>query len=275
MMTESTVYLIDDDLRVLHSLRWLIESHGLRAKPISSAPAFLEVYEPHIPGCLILDIRMPEMTGLQLLEKLKEQGIRVPVIVMTGFSDVGTVTESFRNGAFDFIQKPADHDFLLTRIRAALLLDEERCRMQNAQHEVRRRVETLTPRERQVMDAIVCGKPQKLVAAELGISFQTAAKHRAKVLKKLDATTDVEVLRRLLPLKQTFEDVLRVMSFEGDLLTNHSAAGQVCVEQIGQLPGLQLEGDTDLADGVVNGSHLGPADRRPRPLRRACRAGSQ
>ena len=206
-MNEPTVYLVDDDNAVLKSLRWLIESVGLKTKSVGAASSFLDIYDPYSPGCLVLDVRMPGMTGLQLQVLLNERGIEVPVIIMTGHSDVATCTESFRNGAFDFIEKPADDEFLLSRIRAAIKSDFERCRLEDSKRKIQTRIAALTPREREVMNAIVCGKPQKLIASELGISFQTAAKHRAKVLQKLQVANDVEILRTVLTMEATPEAV--------------------------------------------------------------------
>jgi two-component system, LuxR family, response regulator FixJ len=197
-MTDAVVYLVDDDPAVLKSMHWLVESANFSAKSLASAALFLEEYDAQRPGCLILDVRMPHMTGLQLQSTLKERGIAMPVIIMTGHSDVATCTESFRNGAFDFIEKPADDDFLVERIHMAIAADVERRQQETQREEIRVRLATLTPREREVMDAIVSGKSQKRIASELGISFQTAAKHRAKVLSKLQVGNDVEVVRTFL-----------------------------------------------------------------------------
>jgi two-component system response regulator FixJ len=198
MTSDAVVYLVDDDPAVLKSMHWLVESANFSARSLTSAAMFLDEYDPQRPGCLILDVRMPEMTGLQLQAALKERGIVLPVIIMTGHSDVATCTESFRNGAFDFIEKPADDDFLIERIQNAIAGDVERRQHEMHREEIQKRLATLTPREREVMDAIVSGKSQKRIASELGISFQTAAKHRAKVLAKLQVGNDVEVVRTLL-----------------------------------------------------------------------------
>ncbi len=198
MSTDAVVYLVDDDPAVLRSLHWLVESASLVAKPLTSAASFLDAYDEDRPGCLVLDVRMPAMTGLQLQMSLKERGVELPVIIMTGHSDVPTCTESFRNGAFDFIEKPADDEFLIGRIQDAIATDVERRQQEKHRADIKKRLATLTPREREVMEAIVSGKSQERIASELGISFQTAAKHRAKVLAKLQVGNDVEVVRTLL-----------------------------------------------------------------------------
>jgi two-component system, LuxR family, response regulator FixJ len=126
MMNEPTVYAVDDDAAVLKSLRWLIGSAGLQVKTFSSGASFLEGYDAKRPGCLILDMRMPGMNGLELQTHLLERGIRLPVIFMTGHADVPACTESFRSRAFDFIEKPANDEYLLRRIAEAITQDTER-----------------------------------------------------------------------------------------------------------------------------------------------------
>ncbi len=199
-MSEPTVYIVDDDPVVLKSLHWLFESARLSARIFSSAADFLQSYDSRCAGCLILDVRMPGMTGLELQKELANRDIAVPIIFMTGHGDVPACTESFRNGAFDFIEKPADDGFLINRVRQAIAIDAERCEAARTRQAIEQRIATLTPREREIMNSIIIGKAQKQIASEFGISFQTAAKHRAKVLEKLQARNDVEVVRLLLLL---------------------------------------------------------------------------
>ena len=170
MSTDAVVYLVDDDPAVLRSLHWLVESASLVAKPLTSAASFLDAYDEDRPGCLVLDVRMPAMTGLQLQMSLKERGVELPVIIMTGHSDVPTCTESFRNGAFDFIEKPADDEFLIGRIQDAIATDVERRQQEKHRADIKKRLATLTPREREVMEAIVSGKSRE--AHRLGAGHQ-------------------------------------------------------------------------------------------------------
>jgi FixJ family two-component response regulator len=200
MTLESTVFVVDDDPGVLKSLCWLIGSAKLRAEPYESAEQFLAAFDPARPGCLVLDVRMPRMTGLQLQAQLISRGSRLPIIVMTGFGDVPTCTRAFKGGAFDFIEKPADDQFLLDRINAALLLGSQGSERSPSTAEVASRLERLSPRQREVLDLLVAGTPLKLVATRLGVSPQTAAKHRAQVHAKMQVQSDAELVHLVLAL---------------------------------------------------------------------------
>ena len=200
MKTEPTVFVVDDDLSVLRSLRWLIESAHLLVKTFSSGESFLEDFDPSSPGCLILDIRMAGMNGLDVQQKLIEKGYKLPIIVMTGHGDVPLCTHAFKSGAFDFIEKPADDKVLINQIHAALAADAKRRESADCPSDIAARLAELTPREVEVMDLIVQGKLHKQIASDLGISFQTAAKHRTKVLMKLGVGNDVELVRLVLSM---------------------------------------------------------------------------
>jgi FixJ family two-component response regulator len=190
------VFLVDDDESVRDALSFLLESVGLRVESYSSAAHFLSTFDRERPGCLVLDIRMPGMSGLSLQKHLVDQGIRIPVLFITGHGDVPMCVQAFQNGAFAFMEKPVNHQELLDEIHRAIEHDAQQ--RQRKHHCVADRIETLSPREREVMDLIVAGKPMKLIATELGISIQTCSKHRAKVLEKLDVSNDVELVRLLL-----------------------------------------------------------------------------
>lgn len=200
MKTEPTVFIVDDDPAVLKSMRWLIESAHFRAQTYSSGAAFLQEYDVTIPGCLLLDVRMPDMTGLDVQSQLLERGATLPVIIMTGHGDVPTCTRSFKQGAFDFIEKPANDELLLQRIDQAIATDAGRRQMDSERPEIEARLAKLTARETEVMGLIVDGKSLKQIAIGLQISIQTAAKHRAKILDKLVAANDVEIVRLVLSL---------------------------------------------------------------------------
>jgi FixJ family two-component response regulator len=195
MPSEPTVYLVDDDSGILKSMRWLLESAHLRVKTFNSGASFLECYDADDPGCLILDMRMPGMTGLDVQKILAQMGAQLPIIVMTAHADVPVCIESFKSGVFDFIEKPADDDLLLARVRKALLLDEENRRRKASRNDFAERAASLSPRERQVMHLVVAGKNLKQIALELNISVQTAAKHRAGMLEKLGLDNDVQLVR--------------------------------------------------------------------------------
>jgi two-component system, LuxR family, response regulator FixJ len=203
MMTEPTVYIVDNDPAVLKSLCWLIESAHLTVKTFSSGESFLEQFDDDSPGCLILDVRMPGLNGLEVQERLNEQGAKIPVIVMTGYGEVPLCARAFKSGAFDFFEKPANEDALLSRIQEAIDRDVQRRRLAVEPSMFAANLAELTPRELDVMDMIVSGKTQKHIAAELGISIQTVAKHRARVLEKLEVDNDVELVRLVLKLRVT------------------------------------------------------------------------
>jgi len=195
MPFEQAVYIVDDDPGILKSMRWLLESAHLRVHTFSSGASFLECYNADDPGCLILDMRMPGITGLDVQKRLAQMGAQLPIIVMTAHADVPVCIESFKSGVFDFIEKPADDDLLLERIRKALLVDEENRKRKASRNDFAERAATLSPRERQVMHLVIAGKNLKQIALELGVGVQTAAKHRAGMFEKLGLDNDVQLVR--------------------------------------------------------------------------------
>jgi FixJ family two-component response regulator len=194
MTHEPTVFLVDDEPSARKSFQFLVESAGLRVEAYASATDFLAGYNPLTPGCLVLDVRMPRMSGLELQQRLLDANIRVPIIFVSGHADVGIAANAFRAGAFDFVEKPVHDEDLLQRIRQAISRDAEWRKQRTHHDEVRRRVGTLTPREREVLDSLVQGKSIKQVASHFGVSVQTAAKHRARVLEKMDVINEVELV---------------------------------------------------------------------------------
>ena len=193
-----TVFVVDDDEGVRNSLRFLLKSVGLAAKPIASASEFLETYKPTQPGCLVLDVRMPGMSGLELQQQLNVRGAVIPVIFITGHGDVPMAVEAMQQGAFDFLQKPFRDQELIDRIQRALERDS-RSRAALAQHtKNRERLESLTPREREVLLLMTRGKPNKVMAAELGVSQRTVEIHRAHVMEKSGAASLAHLVRMVM-----------------------------------------------------------------------------
>jgi len=197
MNWQPTVFLVDDDRGALHSLRWLLESEGLAVESFLSASAFLDAYDPRKPGCVVLDVRMPEMDGLELQERMDHQGEHPPIIFVSGHGDVPTCVRAMKGGAVDFLEKPVDDDALLERIRQALARDLQRHRREMEEQEIALRKETLTPREGEVMQLLFDGKMNKQIAGQLSISIQTAAKHRTRVLSKMGVSNETELVRLL------------------------------------------------------------------------------
>ena len=198
MLPEPTVFIIDDDPAALDSLRCLLRSVGLPAEAYSQPSQFLHAYDSARPGCIVLDVRMPEMSGLELQQELVRRGNPPPIIVVTGHADVPVCTTAFRAGAFDFIEKPANHQLLLGRIQRAIEHDAAERRSRGDAPEFLARHELLTPREREVLELIVSGQTLKQIATTLEISVQTASKHRTRMLEKMQVSTDVELTRLVL-----------------------------------------------------------------------------
>jgi len=197
----ATVFVVDDDEGVRNSLRFLLNSVGLTTRALSSATEFLDTYKPSQSGCLVLDVRMPGMSGLELQQQLNLRGAAIPVIFITGHGDVPMAVEAMQHGAFDFVQKPFRDQDLIDRIQRALERDA-RGRIALAQHaRIRQRIESLTPREREVLTLMTQGKPNKVMAAELGVSQRTVEIHRARVMDKSGATSLAQLVRMVMDLE--------------------------------------------------------------------------
>lgn len=193
-----TVFIVDDDEGVRNSLRFLLRSVGLATGVFAAASEFLDDYTPDKPGCLVLDVRMPGMSGLELQQQLNVRGAVIPVIFITGHGDVPMAVEAMQQGAFDFLQKPFRDQDLIDRIQRALERDA-RSRAALAEHaRIRERLDSLTPREREVLALMARGMPNKIMAAELGISQRTIEIHRARVMEKSGAASLAQLVRMVL-----------------------------------------------------------------------------
>jgi two-component system, LuxR family, response regulator FixJ len=196
-----TIYVVDDDEGVRNSLRFLLKSVGLTARTLASAREFLETYKPGQPGCVVLDVRMPGMSGLELQQQLNLRGAIIPVIFITGHGDIPMAVEAMQHGAFDFLQKPFRDQDLIDRIQRALERDA-RNRATLAQHDrIRERFDSLTPREREVLTLMTRGKPNKVMAADLGVSQRTVEIHRARVMEKTGAASLAQLVRMAMDLE--------------------------------------------------------------------------
>lgn len=194
-MSEPTVFIVDDDQAVARSLRWLIETVRVKVETFSSAQAFLDGYDSSQPGCLVLDVRMPGMSGLDLQERLAAQRIHVPIIFITGHGDVQMAVRAVQSGAFDFVEKPFNDQDLLDRIQKAIIFDAGQ-RGKNMQRvQLRSLFASLTPREREVMDLVVEGMSNKAIANSLGLSAKTVEVHRAKVMEKMHARSVADLVK--------------------------------------------------------------------------------
>jgi len=192
---EETVHVVDDDEAFRDSLVWLIEAADHRVRAHASAEDFLAACRPDMAGCLIVDVRMPGLSGLELNDRLHEMGIDLPTIVVTGHGDVPMAVEAFRKGAVDFVEKPLDDAYVLSRIDLCLARDRERRRLEGRNRTLEARLATLSAREREVMDCVVAGKLNKQIADILDISIKTVEVHRSRVMEKMRVTTVAELVR--------------------------------------------------------------------------------
>lgn len=195
MKEDQTVYIVDDEEPVRKALSLLARSEGLASACFDSAKSFLAAFDDLGPGCLVLDVCMPDMTGLELQEELRERGFELPVIVVTGHGDVPTAVQAMKAGAADFVEKPLDSEDLMMRVQQCLNGEAERRTTRQGIEEARELLSLLTPRERQVAEGLVAGKRNKEIARDLFISFRTVELHRAKIMEKLNANSVSDVVR--------------------------------------------------------------------------------
>ena len=199
-MTESssakaTVFVVDDDQAMRNSLKWLIESVGVPVESFASADAFLAQHQAGRTGCLVLDVRMPGMSGLELLEHLAQRDMHIPAVIITGPGDVPMAVRAMKSGAIDFIEKPFNDEVLLDAIRRAIAY-EERQRSFHSEHlQIKERLSHLTPREHEVMAMVTDGRSNKEIANALGVSAKTIEAHRARVMEKMQAGSLAELVR--------------------------------------------------------------------------------
>ncbi|EIJ42978.1 response regulator [Beggiatoa alba B18LD] len=205
MSNKSTVFIVDDEEAIREAVRWLMESIHYPTECFPSSEAFLEKYQSaqganQATGCLVLDNNLPGLSGLELLEKIKkgDAPLILPVIMMTGQGDIATAVSAMKSGAFDFIEKPLNEKLLLDRVKQAIAYDTEIRRESMERENVMKKVETLTPREHQVMLKLVEGKSSKVIARELDISHKTVEIHRGRIMEKMDAASVVELVRMII-----------------------------------------------------------------------------
>jgi len=205
----STVFIVDDDPAVCKSLRWLIESVGLPVETFDSARDFLNRKDPARPGCLVLDVRMPGMSGLELQEALVEEGCTWPVIIMSAHGDVPMAVRAMKSGAVYFFEKPVAEQMLLDHIQHALDFDREQRQKMATQQETLDRYISLTPREAEVLDLVAEGLSSKQIGQKLNVSFKTVEAHRAKITKKMQAGGVPDLVKQYLAVKPILSQSLK------------------------------------------------------------------
>jgi Response regulator len=192
---QPVVYIVDDDDGMRRALTVLMGTIGYHAIPFARPREFLEKYDPAQPGCLVLDVRMPEMSGLEVQQHLNRTGSMLPVILITGHGDIPMAVQAMKDGAYDFLQKPFRDQDLIDRINGALKQDAENRATLEKHADLKRRYESLTPREREVMALVVDGKANKVIAIDLGLSERTVEIHRANVMEKMGARSVAHLVK--------------------------------------------------------------------------------
>lgn len=198
---DRNIYIVDDDEALRDSLVWLLESSGYKVMAYESAEVFLGIYNASMTGCLVLDVRMPGMSGLELFEELRRRHCTLPVIFITGHGDVPMAVSAVKKGAIDFIEKPFSERDMLGLIEQCLVAEEQSRDQRRVEAETARRLDHLTHREREVLDLIIVGKLNKQIADVLGISIKTVEVHRARVMEKMGAHSLAELVQYVITVE--------------------------------------------------------------------------
>lgn len=196
-MSTPQAYLVDDDEAIRDALSWLLQSRGIPCRTFASAEEFLTAWTANLAGCIVLDMRMSGMSGLDCFDRLREQNSTLPVIFLTGHGDVPLAVATLKKGAFDFFEKPLNDNELATRIQEAMALDARQREANATVDSLKARLSSLTTRERQIMELVLAGKFNKVIADELNISMRTVEVHRANLFDKMQVKTAVELANLL------------------------------------------------------------------------------
>ncbi|MBE9526488.1 MAG: response regulator transcription factor [Proteobacteria bacterium] len=202
MIENSIVFVVDDDEAVRQSTAWLIESIGLKVVSFSCADDFLKEYNNE-NGCIVMDVRMPGMSGLEAQEELTKREIDLPLIFITGHSDVPMAVRTLKRGAFDFIEKPFNDQLLLDAIQKGIKLNSDKVESLSKSETIFNNISSLTPRENQVMTRVTEGKPNKVIAHELNVSIKTVEVHRARMMEKMAASSVAELVKMTIDIENS------------------------------------------------------------------------
>ncbi|MCW5890322.1 MAG: response regulator transcription factor [bacterium] len=197
MSAEPTVWVVDDDAALRNALRFLVESIGLPVRTCGTSEELLDAYDPALPGCMVVDVRMPGMNGLELQQELARRGPHVPLIFLTAHGEVALAVRAVKSGAFDFVEKPFSNQALLDRIREAVATDQRTRALAARQATARAHLAQLSPREREVLDRVALGRSNKAIASELGVATRTVEFHRARIMQKMEADSLAGLLTAL------------------------------------------------------------------------------
>ena len=194
-ITSPIIYIVDDDRIARESLKWLVESAHLTVQEFECGEDFLRQFNHCSPGCVILDVRMPDINGMELFARLKEIRVGIPVVIVTGHADVAMAVRAMKAGVFDFVEKPYNDALMLELIQNAVTCDRNQREQQYRVDNIQCRINQLTPREHEVMALVLNSRQNKVIASELGISIKTVELHRANLMSKMNATSPVELVR--------------------------------------------------------------------------------
>lgn len=197
-MKRATVFVVDDDSSTRELLAWLMKRHNLRAEVFADARSFLKSYKPEMPGCLVVDLDMPGMGGLELQQCMKEQGICLPILFLSGRADVPKAVKAVREGAVDFVEKPFDYRRVMMLVDDCLKRDARARAASERKRVFSQRLAQLTQREREVLDRVVAGRMNREIAEELDVSIKTVEAHRAKIMEKLEVNSVVELVQAII-----------------------------------------------------------------------------
>jgi two-component system response regulator FixJ len=197
MNSSATVYVVDDDEGIRHSLALLIGAIGLKVRVFSDAASFLDTFDPTLRGCIVADLKMPGLNGLEMQERLNAVNCRMPIIFLSGHGDVPAAVRALRHGAVDFLEKPFNPKLLLERIEQAIETDAQLSAVAEKTAEIAGRVSSLTAREREIMSLVADGKSSKVIALDLGISERTVELHRSRIMKKMSARSVADLVRMI------------------------------------------------------------------------------
>ncbi|MFQ3593140.1 MAG: response regulator [Gemmataceae bacterium] len=208
-VVEPTIYHVDDDLLIRRTIEFLARSVQVAYKGFANAQAFLESDPPDGPGCILTDLRMPGLSGMELLRRCIDRAIGMPVIIFTAYAEVPLAVHALKSGAFDFLQKPAGDQVMLETLQAALLFDARRLIEKKRHQATASRLLTLTPGEREVLELLVAGQANKVIARELGISYKTVEARRTKLMEKMQTETIAELIAVVLSYRLWSENQRR------------------------------------------------------------------
>lgn len=200
---EPTVFVVDDEASVRSSLQWLLESIRLKVETFESAESFLSKRVGDRPGCIVLDVRMPGMSGPELMDQLNQMHVTMPIIFLSGHGDVPLAVRTMKGGALDFLQKPYNNQQFLERVRQALELDAQNRSARRQQGDTATRIDGLSGREREILDRVVLGESNKVIGRALGISYKTVEAHRARLMRKMGVANFAELMQTVLAFRAT------------------------------------------------------------------------